>query len=352
MKRTAARKTTLALATAALLGGGVAYMAVADHHEQQKWEVHDMKRPKPPVIQPGTFPTPEAAGQGAVGRARAVRRQRPVPLAIRQGRRRGRRGRSPAATWRSAAAATCRRRIASATASSTSSGPRRTEVKGASQGRGNSGIFFMGNYEVQVLDSYENETYADGQAAALYGQYPPLVNASLPPGQWQTYDIVFRRPHFGEDGKVVKPATVTVFHNGVLVQDHRELKGTTAHKLARRLHEARRQAADPAAGPREPGAVPEHLDPAARRAMTSAQPRSGEQNVAPSASPGDIAAKRSAPEGRQNETLRIACTLCLSPLRGLFIAHSDCPHGSLPWATFCCRSAAGFAASPWVRRPC
>ena len=101
--------------------------------------------------------------------------------------------------------------------------------KGEDQGRGNSGIYIMGNYEVQVLDSYKSDTYADGQAAALYGQYPPLVNAMRPPGQWQVYDIIFRRPHFADDGKVLKPATVTVFHNGVLCQDHSELKGTTAH---------------------------------------------------------------------------------------------------------------------------
>jgi hypothetical protein len=100
---------------------------------------------------------------------------------------------------------------------------------GVSQDRGNSGVFLMGMYEVQVLDSYGNRTYPDGQAAALYGQYPPLVNASLPPGQWQTYDIVFRRPRFAADGKVMSPAIVTVFHNGVLVQDHNALVGPTGH---------------------------------------------------------------------------------------------------------------------------
>jgi hypothetical protein len=99
-------------------------------------------------------------------------------------------------------------------------------VKGRGQGRGNSGIFFMSNYEVQVLDSYNNDTYPDGQAAAIYGRKPPLVNASRPPGEWQTYDIVFHRPIF-KDGKVVKKATFTVFHNGVLVHDHFELPGGT-----------------------------------------------------------------------------------------------------------------------------
>ncbi|MHC4659890.1 MAG: 3-keto-disaccharide hydrolase, partial [Planctomycetota bacterium] len=81
-------------------------------------------------------------------------------------------------------------------------------------------------YEVQILDSYSSETYADGQAAALYGRRPPSVNACRPPGQWQSFDIIFHRPIF-KDGKVVKRATFTVFHNGVLVHDHYELPGGT-----------------------------------------------------------------------------------------------------------------------------
>ncbi len=88
----------------------------------------------------------------------------------------------------------------------------------------------MGRYEVQVLDSYQNDTYPDGQAAAIYGQYPPLVNAMRPPGKWQTYDIVFRRPRFNAEGKLLQPARMTIFHNGVLVQDCVELTGPTAHR--------------------------------------------------------------------------------------------------------------------------
>ena len=103
-----------------------------------------------------------------------------------------------------------------------------TPARGSSQGRGNSGVFLMGLYEVQVLDSYENDTYPDGQAAAVYGQYPPLVNACLPPGEWQSFDIVFRRPRFHQDGTVSRPARMTVLHNGVLVQDDVELWGPTA----------------------------------------------------------------------------------------------------------------------------
>lgn len=101
---------------------------------------------------------------------------------------------------------------------------------GDGQGRGNSGVFLMGIYEVQVLDSYQNTTYADGHAAAIYGQYPPLVNASRPPGEWQTYDIVFHRPHFDANGQVTSVANMTILHNGILVQDHVRLTGPTAHK--------------------------------------------------------------------------------------------------------------------------
>jgi hypothetical protein len=100
---------------------------------------------------------------------------------------------------------------------------------GEDQGRGNSGVFLMGLYEVQVLDSYHSKTYADGQASAVYGQFPPQVNASRAPGQWQTYDIVFHGPHFDKDGKLLRPARVTVLHNGVLVQDNVELSGPTGH---------------------------------------------------------------------------------------------------------------------------
>jgi hypothetical protein len=101
-------------------------------------------------------------------------------------------------------------------------------VKGEGQGRGNNGVGLMGaRYEVQILDSYQNKTYPEGQCAAVYNQRPPMVNASRPPGEWQTYDLVFTAPRFDEDGKVVKPAYVTLLHNGVLVQNHTEVLGST-----------------------------------------------------------------------------------------------------------------------------
>lgn len=103
------------------------------------------------------------------------------------------------------------------------------EVSGEGQGRGNSGVFLMGLYEVQVLDSYNNRTYSNGQAGSVYKQHIPLVNASRPPGVWQTYDIVFKAPRFKADGSVDSPAVVTVIHNGVLIQDHVVLSGPTEY---------------------------------------------------------------------------------------------------------------------------
>ncbi len=103
------------------------------------------------------------------------------------------------------------------------------EVKGSGQGRGNSGVFLMGMAEVQVLDNYQNPTYPDGFAASVYGINPPLANALNPPGQFNSYDIIFRRPIF-KDGKQVDPGYLTVFCNGVLVQDHTPLEGPGGHK--------------------------------------------------------------------------------------------------------------------------
>jgi hypothetical protein len=102
------------------------------------------------------------------------------------------------------------------------------KVRGSGQGRGNNGVGLMGaRYEIQVLDSYNNKTYPEGQCAAVYNQTPPLVNASRKPGQWQTYDLVFTAPRFGKGNKVEQPAFVTLLHNGVLVQNHTEVKGST-----------------------------------------------------------------------------------------------------------------------------
>ena len=105
------------------------------------------------------------------------------------------------------------------------------KVEGSGQGRGNSGVYLQGRYEVQILDSYGNETYHDGQAGAIYKQNPPLVNACRKPGQWQTYDIVFNAPRFDKAGALLKPGYLTVLQNGVLVQNHFELLGSTEWDL-------------------------------------------------------------------------------------------------------------------------
>jgi hypothetical protein len=103
------------------------------------------------------------------------------------------------------------------------------KAEGAGQGRGNSGVFLgLDRYEIQVLDSYQSTTYADGSAGSIYGQYPPLVNACRPPGQWQGYDVVYTAPRFSPEGKLLSPARLTIFHNGVLIQNQVELTGPTS----------------------------------------------------------------------------------------------------------------------------
>jgi hypothetical protein len=126
-----------------------------------------------------------------------------------------------------------------------------TEIKGSGQGRGNSGVLLMNRYEVQVLDSFTNQTYADGQAGAIYGQWPPFVNASRAPGEWQTYDIAFEAPVW-EGEKLIKPAYMTVFHNGVLLHHRQEIIGAMVH---------RRIATYRAHGPEEPFGIQNHGTP-------------------------------------------------------------------------------------------
>jgi len=103
------------------------------------------------------------------------------------------------------------------------------KVDGNGQGRGNSGIFMQGIYELQVLDSYNNPTYSNGQAGSIYKQTMPLVNATIAPGEWQTYDVVYTAPHFNKDGQMTIPPYITVIHNGVVVQNHTAIQGTTPY---------------------------------------------------------------------------------------------------------------------------
>ena len=137
-------------------------------------------------------------------------------------------------------------------------------AKGEGQDRGNSGVFLMNTYEVQVLDSFDNKTYADGMAAAVYGQYPPLFNVCRKPGEWQTYDIVFLRPVFDKDGKLVRPARMTVIHNGIVVQSYVAADRADGPQGPAAVQGPRGQAPDLPPGPRPPGALPEHLDPGDR----------------------------------------------------------------------------------------
>lgn len=199
-----------------------------------KWHVHDGKRPLPPVVTPGEFSTQQTPGTPP---SDAIVLFNGTDLS------KWKDGKGQPAGWKIENGAMvvppkgtpgggtistrdefgdCQLHIEWATP---------TPPTGNSQGRGNSGVFFFGRYEIQVLDSYQNVTYADGQAAALYGQYPPLVNASRKPGEWQTYDILFTAPRF-KDGKLESPAYVTVLHNGVVVHNHTALLGSTAHKKA------------------------------------------------------------------------------------------------------------------------
>ena len=198
--------------------------------DTREWAIHDEKRPQPRVVDPGAAGTPEAPGRAPadaivlfdgkdLSQWRSQKDGGPAPWKVEGGYMEVVAGSGGIQT--AAGFGDCQLHVEWATPA---------PPVGEGQNRGNSGIFLMGQYEVQVLDSYASTTYPDGQAAALYGQYPPLVNASRPPGQWQTYDIVFRAPRFTADGRLVRPARVTVLHNGVLVQDARELTGPTAHK--------------------------------------------------------------------------------------------------------------------------
>ncbi|MHC4995591.1 MAG: 3-keto-disaccharide hydrolase [Planctomycetota bacterium] len=202
-----------------------------------KWRVHDINRPRPRVINPGTFSTTKRAGKAP---SDAIVLFDGTSLDAFIGRDKPKKG-EPAppvreAQWELKDGYMEANKTGDLTSKQAfGSGQYHVEfatpevVEGNSQGRGNSGFFLMGQYEIQILDSYQNKSYADGQAAALYGYKPPLVNASRKPGAWQTYDIIFEAPEFDGD-KLVKPAYVTVLHNGVLVQNHVELLGASGHR--------------------------------------------------------------------------------------------------------------------------
>ena len=189
-----------------------------------RWRQHDIRRPRPPVVEPSGGPIASRPPGDA--------------LVLFDG--------SNLDAWKSPQGGPARWKVADGTMETVpGAGPIETKGKygdiqlhlewaapspphGVGQDRGNSGVFLMGQFEIQVLDSYRADTYADGQAGAIYGQFPPLSNASRPPGQWQSYDIAFRRPRFDPSGKLLEPARVTVFHNGILIQDNEEPIGPTS----------------------------------------------------------------------------------------------------------------------------
>lgn len=190
------------------------------------WGIHDMNRPKPPVVDPGTASTQEQPGtppSDAIVLFNGTDLSQWCTMTgdkpkwkVKGNFMETVAGTGQIRTWQ--AFGDCQLHVEWATPN---------PPHGTGQGRGNSGVFLMGQYEVQVLDSYKSDTYADGQASAIYGQYPPLVNVCRAPGQWQTYDIIFSRPHFDDDGKLIKPAFITVIQNGVVTQNHVKILGPT-----------------------------------------------------------------------------------------------------------------------------
>jgi Domain of Unknown Function (DUF1080) len=194
-----------------------------------KWHVHDGDRPQPPVINPGTLSTQEQPGRPPSDA---------IVLFDGKDQSHWRTGKNGPAAWRIEESALVIKPGAGDIISKDEFGDCQVHLefaapmppRGRDQGRGNSGVMLFGRYEIQVLDSFQSLTYADGQAAAIYGQYPPLVNATREPGQWQTYDIIFTAPRFKEDGSLESPAFVTMLHNGVLVHNHTPLLGPMAFR--------------------------------------------------------------------------------------------------------------------------
>jgi hypothetical protein len=194
-----------------------------------KWKIHDMNRPVPPIITPGTASTQDTPGKAPSDAIVLFDGKDLSKWVSKDGK---------AAPWKVENGYVEVAPGSGYIATKDSFGDCQLHVEfseptpatGESQERGNSGVFLHGLYEIQVLDSYENKTYADGQVSALYGQYPPQVNAARPPGQWQTYDIIFTAPRFKPDRTLDSPAYATVLHNGVLVQNHTPVLGPMAYR--------------------------------------------------------------------------------------------------------------------------
>lgn len=205
-----------------LLAVGLGLVQLGLAQSSIPWKIHDLQRPRPPIVDagnPGDVPSDAIRLFDGKDLSNWVGQNSKVPAwIVENGYVEIKPGSGSIST--KAAFGDCQLHIEFAEP---------VPASGESQERGNSGVYLMGLYEIQVLDSYQNQTYADGQASAVYGQYPPLVNASRPPGQWQSYDIIFHGPRFASNGDLLGPARVTVLHNGVLVQDNVELTGPTAN---------------------------------------------------------------------------------------------------------------------------
>ncbi|HTM48951.1 MAG TPA: DUF1080 domain-containing protein [Bryobacteraceae bacterium] len=199
----------------------------------QKWKVHDIDRPRPAVVTPGAAPGQPPSDAIVLFDGKDLSKWTTQP-------KKNKSSKGGASGWKlgngyvevagGAGDLVTREKFGDIQLHVEWASP--TEITGDSQWRGNSGILIMSRYEIQVLDSYNNKTYADGQAAAVYGQWPPLVNASRKPGEWQTYDIIFEAPKF-QAGKVARPAYVTVIHNGVVAQHHQEIIAPMAHRIVK-----------------------------------------------------------------------------------------------------------------------
>jgi hypothetical protein len=217
---------TVRIQSTVLAAALVSGFAAAGAQTVTEWPVHSTARPQPPVVEPAGFvalPRPSDAiplfSGSSLAEWRSADGANPAPWRVGNDYFEVVPGSGGIAT--AGGFGDVQLHIEWATPSS---------VRGEGQDRGNSGVFLMGMYEVQILDSYRSTTYPDGQAGAVYGQFPPLVNASRRPGEWQSYDIIFRAPRFDPAGKVVRRARMTVLHNGILVQDNVELTGPSAHQ--------------------------------------------------------------------------------------------------------------------------
>jgi hypothetical protein len=200
-----------------------------------RWHVHDGTRPQPRVVSPGTFSSQDNPGRPPAdavvlfdgtdlsGWRRAGQSDEPAAWTVENGymqvapRDSGRGG----DIQTRAEFGDCQLHLEFCCP---------TPPNGNGQGRGNSGVFLMGRYEIQVLDNFDNPTYADGTCGAVYGEFPPLVNACRPPGEWQVYDIIWTAPRFGDDGSLQTPAHATVLLNGIVLHNHVALIGGTGHR--------------------------------------------------------------------------------------------------------------------------